>query len=104
MQRSFSGEIWYWRGPSPFHFVTVPDDVAAQLESLSPLVSYGWGMIPAEVRIGGTDYSTALWPKNGGYIVPIKDAVRRAESIDQGDTVSMRLTVREEPPRPRRRG
>lgn len=103
VQRSFSGEIWYWRGPAPFHFVTVPDDVAAQLESLSPLVSYGWGMIPAEVRIGGTEFATALWPKNGGYIVPIKDAVRRAESIDQGDTVTVRLDVREEPPQPRRR-
>lgn len=26
MNLNFSGEIWYWRGPAPFYFVTVPED------------------------------------------------------------------------------
>ena len=93
MDLEFSGEVWYWRGPSRFHFVTVPEDEAAALHAASPQVTYGWGMIPVEVRIGATRWTTSLWPKNGGYVVPLKDKVRKAERIDVGDTVTVGLAV-----------
>jgi hypothetical protein len=91
---SFSGEIWYWRGPSPFHFVTVPEPQRTEIADVSREVTYGWGMVPVEVHIGGTKFQTSLWPKDGGYIVPIKDVVRRAEEVDDGDVVDIRMTVR----------
>ena len=93
MDLEFTGEIWPWRGPAPFYFVTVPDEESAALHATSPQVTYGWGMIPVEVRIGSTVWTTSLFPKDGGYIVPLKAAVRRAEGIDVGDTVTVRLTV-----------
>src|SRR5919107_468229 len=77
----FSGEVWEWRGPAPYHFVTVPDAESAALESTAGRVSYGWGMIPVTARINGTTWTTSLWPKDGGYVVPLKDAVRRAEDV-----------------------
>ena len=89
----FSAEVWFWRGPSPYHFVTVPDDESAQLQATSALVSYGWGMIPVEARIGSTRWTTSLFPKDGGYVVPLKDLVRNAERVDVGDTVTVRLAV-----------
>jgi uncharacterized protein DUF1905 len=89
----FTGEVWYWRGPSPYHFVTVPDEESAALESAAALVSYGWGMIPVEARVGSTTWTTSLFPKNGGYVVPLKDKVRGAEGIAVGDEVTLRLTV-----------
>ncbi len=93
MDLEFTGEIWPWRGPAPFYFVTVPDEESAAIHATSPQVTYGWGMIPVEVRIGSTVWTTSLFPKDGGYIVPLKAAVRRAEGIDEGDTVTVRLTV-----------
>ncbi|MEU0560796.1 DUF1905 domain-containing protein [Dactylosporangium sp. NPDC006015] len=93
MDLEFSGEVWHWRGPSPFHFVTVPEDECAALRSAAALVTYGWGMIPVAVRLGGTTWTTSLFPKDGGYVVPLKDRVRKAEDIDLGDTVTLRLTV-----------
>jgi Domain of unknown function (DUF1905) len=89
----FSGEIWYWRGPAPWHFVTVPADGCRELERTAALVTYGWGMIPVAARIGDTDWTTSLYPKDGRYIVPVKAWVRRAEGLDVGDTVAVRLTV-----------
>jgi hypothetical protein len=89
----FTGDVWSWRGPAPFHFVTVPEDESDELQAAAAFVSYGWGMIPVEVRIGSTRWTTSLWPKDGGYVVPLKDLVRNAEGIDVGDTVSVRLTV-----------
>ena len=66
MRIEFSGEIWFWRGPALTIFVTVPDDERAVLESASRLVTYGWGMIPVAARIAGTDFTTSLFPKDGG--------------------------------------
>jgi hypothetical protein len=90
----FSGEIWYWRGPAPFHFVTVPEEQCTELATVAADVSYGWGMVPVRARTGDTEWTTSLFPKDGGYVVPVKDAVRRAERIDVGDVVDLHLDVR----------
>lgn len=93
MELEFSGVVWHWKGPAPHHFVSVPDDECGTLESVSAAVSYGWGMIPVGVQVGGTSWTTSLWPKNGGYVVPLKASVRQAESIDIGDEVTVLLTI-----------
>ena len=93
MELTFSGEIWYWRGPSPYHFVTVPVEECAKLSEVAGAVTYGWGMVPVTVEIGGTRWTTSLWPKNGGYIVPLKDKVRKAEGLALGQMVALRMSV-----------
>jgi len=93
MELEFAGDVWSWRGPAPHHFVWVPEDDAAQIEDVAAAVTYGWGMIPVTVQLGGSTWTTSLWPKDGGYIVPLKLAVRRAEAVDVGDTVKIRLTL-----------
>jgi hypothetical protein len=93
VQLEFTGDVWFWRGPSPFYFVTVPDEQSAEIEATSSFTSYGWGCIPVRAEIGATGFTTSLFPKDGGYIVPVKAAVRRAERVAEGDTVGVRLTV-----------
>lgn len=93
MTLEFSGEVWFWKGPAPWFFVSVPSKVAREIKAVERLVTYGWGMIPASVRIGKTEFKTALWPKDGGYIVPLKSAVRKAEKLEEGDAVRVFLEI-----------
>jgi len=93
MEIEISGRIWYWRGPAPWFFVTVPATQSRILKDISGCVTYGWGMIPVDVRIGKTEWKTSLWPKDGRYIVPIKASVRKAEQLEEGDKVIVRLEV-----------
>ena len=93
MDLEFTGEMWWWKGPAPWHFVTVPEPECMELEAASALVTYGWGMIPVTARIGGTSWKTSLFPKDGQYIVPVKARVRHAEGLEVGDTVTVRLAV-----------
>ncbi|MFE9654613.1 DUF1905 domain-containing protein [Micromonospora sp. NPDC006431] len=93
MDLEFSGELWFWRGPAPFHFVTVPDEQCGALEAASAAVTYGWGMIPVAARIGSTSWRTSLFPKDGRYIVPVKASVRKAEELEVGEEVTVRLTL-----------
>ena len=95
MELEFRGEVWQWRQPSPYYFVTVPEDESQALHDVAH-VSYGWGMIAVTARLGRTRWTTSLWPKDGGYVVPFKVAVRRAEGIEDGDVVDVGLEVRVE--------
>jgi hypothetical protein len=97
----FGGEVFFWRGPSPFHFVRVDEPGAAALHDAAPDVTYGWGMIPVTAHVGATTWTTSLFPKDGGYLLPLKVVVRRAEGIDVGDVVDVRLEVDDLPPEAR---
>ena len=89
----FNGIIWYWRGPSPFYFVTVPAEQSSNLKAISSFVTYGRGVIPVNVRIGETEWKTSLFPKDGLYLVPIRANVRKEENLELGDEVAVRLVV-----------
>jgi hypothetical protein len=87
----FSGAVFVWRGPAPFFFVALPEAEGAEIRAIASAVTYGWGMIPVRVRIGETEWRTSLFPKEGRYLVPLKQAVRRAEGFAEGDVVDVRL-------------
>jgi hypothetical protein len=93
MDLEFSASVFEWRGPAPYYFVAVPEDEADQIRETAAFVTYGWGMIPVRGRIGTTDFTTSLWPKDGGYVVPLKDAVRKPERLEIGDEITVRLTI-----------
>ena len=94
MDIEFTGRIWFWKGPAPWFFVTVPENESQVLKEISGLVTYGWGVVPVHVQIGRTDYRTSLFPKDGRYLVPIKASVRKAENLEEGDNITVRLEVR----------
>ena len=91
MKFTIRGELIYWHGPAPFHFVPIPNAQSAKIKALAPRLTYGWGVIPVTCTIGGTTFTTSLFPKDGGYLVPIKIAVRSAERIDLGAPVTLLL-------------
>lgn len=71
----------------------MPDEPAAAIAHVSSLVTYGWGCIPVHVRIGRTDFTTSLFPKDEGYLVPVKAAARTAEHVELNDHVTVRLEL-----------
>ena len=90
----FTDELFSWRGPAPYHFIAVPEEACGAIHAVAPIVTYGWGVIPVRVQIGETEWETSLFPKDGGYLVPIKDAVRKAEGLAEGDTATVHLAIR----------
>jgi len=89
----FDAEIIEWRGPAPYLFAPLPADAAHEIAAAATLLSYGWGCIPATGRIGETDFTTSLFPRDGGYLMPVKAAVQRTETVGLGDVIHVQLTV-----------
>jgi hypothetical protein len=94
MEFEFNGTLWHWQGPAPWYFVTVPEQQCRDLKAILPIVTYGWGMIPVNVQIGKTEWTTSMFPKDDLYVVPVKASIRKAEKLEEGDTVTVRLEVR----------
>ena len=94
LELTFSGELFQWRGPAPHYFISVPADASVAIHAVANAVTYGWGVIPVEVRLRDRAWSTSLFPKDGGYLVPIKKVVRLEERLIEGDTVEVQLVIR----------
>ena len=94
MKMAFSNRMWHWRGPSPFHFITLPEDLSQEIKDMAASLTYGWGMIPVNARIGATDFSTAMYEKNGVYILPIKNVARLGEKIEIDDMVDVEISLK----------
>ena len=89
MDFNFKAEMWEWRGPAPFYFLSVPDAQAEEIRETAKLVTYGWGMIPIKAEIGGIAFTTSMFAKNGTYVVPVKNVVRVPLKLEVGDQVEV---------------
>jgi hypothetical protein len=90
---AFEAEIVHWRGPAPYLFVPVPSEHVAEVRSAARLASYGWGCVPVAARIGMTDFTSALFPRDGTYLLPVKVAVQRAEAVGLGDRIPVEMRI-----------
>lgn len=91
----FTAEVIEWRGPAPYHFLAVPAEGSERLRALSSSLTYGWGMIPVTARIGDVEWTTSLWPKDGAYLLPLKDRARTAAGLSLGDEVTATIVTKD---------
>ena len=91
MRLKISAPIVEWRGPAPFYWAEVDPEGCAEIASIAAMITYGWGVIPVTVHLGKTVFTTSIMPRNGGYLVPIKADVRKAERVELGDVVALTL-------------
>ena len=92
MELEFTGEIVEWRGPAPYFFVPLPPEEAELIDEIKAEVAY-WGVIPVTARLGDTEFTTAMFPREETYFLPLKASVRRAEAVGLGEVVDVRLSV-----------
>lgn len=93
MDFEFEGPVVEWRGPAPYYFLAIPEEESADIKLAARGIEY-WGQVPVVVCIAGTEFSTALFPKDGRYLIPLKVAVRKAVGIEADEVVAVALNVR----------
>jgi hypothetical protein len=92
MEWAFAGEVIEWRGPAPYLFVAMTAEDSEDLKEAARGLIY-WGQVPVSVTIGGTEFTTALFPRDGCYLVPVKGAVQHAEAIGEGAIVEVAVRL-----------
>ncbi|MFN3819148.1 DUF1905 domain-containing protein [Blastomonas sp.] len=89
----FSAPVIEWRGPAPFYFLALPQHCLGEIHHAARQASYGWGCVPVQANIGAVAFTTSLIPRDGGFLLPLKIAVRTAAGIDMADTVSATIRI-----------
>jgi hypothetical protein len=91
----FEAELWKVPGDSAWHFLTLPFELADEIDELTTESQRGFGSVRVHVTIGGSEWDTSLFPdrKAESYVLPVKKPVRSAESIAAGDRVEVRLEL-----------
>ena len=93
MDYQFKGTMIEWRGPAPFYYIAIHADLCVEIKAAAKVLSYGWGVIPVNSTIGKTTFTTSLFPKDGGYLLPVKNAVRLPEKLELGMQVKVKLSL-----------
>lgn len=88
-------KVWPYPGMAAWRFLTVPKKDSEAIKKRYGAQARGWGSLPVAVKIGKTEWNTSIFPdkKSGTYLLPLKAAVRRAEGIDDGDSVEFAIKV-----------
>ena len=92
----FTADLWRWQAQSGWFFVTVSDEASAVIRE-RPRPPRGFGSVRVRATIGSTTWATSVFPDStrGAYVLPVKKAVRTAESLDEGDPADILLEVLE---------
>lgn len=98
MEWSWAAEIVEWRGPAPFYYLPMTAEDSAELKEAARGLEY-WGQVAVIAVIGETEFATALFPKDGRYLLPLKAVVREAEGVELGDLVEASVTLAPRLPR-----
>lgn len=80
-----------WRGPAPFYFIPVPQEQSAQIKSIASAITYGWGVLYTHATIGDTTWKTSLMPKEGLYLLPVKNVIRLALELEESKDIQVHL-------------
>ena len=92
---SFRAELWEHVGTAAWYFLSVPPEVADEIEERFGSRAGGFGSIRVEVTVGKTTWATSLFTdtKRATYVLPVKKAVRHAEALTVGDVAGVQLAV-----------
>ena len=101
---TFTAPLWRWSArqestdpaadPSAWCFVTLPPEVSEEVR-LRAGEPRGFGSVRVRVATGGSRWATSVFPdkESGCFVLPVKKAVRTAEGVGEGDTLTVTLEV-----------
>ena len=97
-------QLWIWttdKASARWHFLTLSGKVAEAIHALALMRRLeggrkrGWGSIKVRATVGDTSWETSIFPAKemGGWLLPVKAAVRKAEGLVAGDMVRVVVAV-----------
>jgi hypothetical protein len=93
----FDAELWVWdaRRDDSWTFVSLPAEASEEIRELTDGSRRGFGSVRVKVTIGGSTWRTSIFPDGarGVFVLPVKRAVRRAESLDAGDVAAVKVEL-----------
>lgn len=91
----FKGKVWRYKGPSSWHFVTLPKTLSKKIRRAHVRSEEGWGRLKVIATVKKCDWNTAIWfdTKADSYLLPLKAAVRKQAGVEVGQALSVAINI-----------
>lgn len=98
----FSAPLIVWQGAAHggIGYVVIDGDAAEAIRGHELMRRLelgrrrGFGSVKVAVRVGGSEWRTSVFPqKSGGWFLPVKKAIQRAEGLAEGAAVEGELAL-----------
>ncbi|GHF23836.1 hypothetical protein GCM10017044_18010 [Kordiimonas sediminis] len=88
-------DLWIYPAKAAWHFVTVPEDISAEIKFFTSGQRRGWNSVRVDVQVGDTQWQTSIFrsAKDATYLLPVKAEVRKREKLTAGDKVTVDIRV-----------
>jgi len=82
----------------PFYFLPIPEEIGAKIKEMANQLTYGWGVIPVTASALDPDdnevtWTTSLIPRNGVYLLPVKNVARLPLGLEVGHSIQLNLEL-----------
>ena len=94
MTYAFAAELYLWQARTDsWVFANLPEDVADEIEDAAPEPRRGFGAVKVEVTLGASTWRTSIFPskQDATFVLPVKKAILKAESLSVGESVKVSL-------------
>ena len=99
MKKSFTFHepLWQYPGKGSWHFITLPEATAREVDFYFGHLRKGWGSLPVHAQIGEVVWETSIFPdkKSKSYLLPVKVAVRKRAQLKAGVSIDVQVTIEE---------
>lgn len=95
--------LWRWQSataPAAWYFLTIEGDAADAVRVAAMTGQWldgrrGFGSARVEARIGDSIWKTSVFPhrESGGWLLPVKAAIRRAERLVEDEAVTVTVSL-----------
>ena len=93
----FESELWLWeaRKTESWTFVSLPVDASDEIRELTEGTRRGFGSVRVKASIGTSHWRTSIFPggDQGAYVLPVKRAIRQAQSLEPGDVARVSVEL-----------
>lgn len=95
--------LWRWQSatvPAAWFFLTIAGEAADGIRFAAIGGQWldgrkGFGSAKVRATVGDTCWNTSVFPhkESGGWLLPVKAAVRKAEGLTEGDAVTVTVSL-----------
>ncbi|WP_433790232.1 DUF1905 domain-containing protein [Actinoplanes sp. CA-252034] len=97
MKVEFESELWIWdaRRDETWTFVSLPVEASEEIRDLTAGQRRGFGSLRVRATVGRSSWTTSVFPDSGRktYVLPVKRAIRAAESLTAGDLTTVTVEL-----------
>jgi hypothetical protein len=91
----FEGEVWFYNNPGAVYFVSLPQELSADILDLVGNSLNPWGTVPVDATIGEFTWPSSMFPRKDRkcYDLPLNAKVRKRVGLQAGTIITVTIEI-----------